>query len=576
MADVILIDPPINGRNLRPQLGTLHLAAMLLQSGYNPVLIDFTVAEDPYGQLERLLRLSPICVGISTVIGPMIKGGLEVAAFVRSRQPTIPIVWGGVHPTTASETTITSPLVDAVCLGVGEVTYQQMVKAYQIGASLDNVPGVLFKRNSKVIQTPPRTEFFDLDQLPSLPYHLVDLARYRVEDISTIFFGLTGKSALSLETSRSCAYRCEYCVNAAKREKFRTMSTGKVLAHLSEIVKLGIDNITINDDNFFVDKPRAMEILGGIVANGWKIGIFVAVRSDTLKAFTEDEWCLVKKAGVGMFGIGVESGSNRVLESIRKAEHIEDTFQANQQLAAHGIRAWIHFLYGFPGEKLEDVRQTHAAMKRVLNENPYALVNLNRLIPNPGTPSFKKCVACGWPAPTTLDEWSRVIDDTRNRRPEYLDPEIERYWKEHFQGILFPAKSLAKTVPPITALLEAYLAKSWELWGRKGAHGTPLKILVFGAGRHTAWLETISRGSPCGPTVVEVVDDNADKIQATYWGKSVIVPAKADLSGVHLIVLSTYYSLNAMDKRCREIYGERVPIVNLYDGLPDGLNPNIP
>lgn len=443
MDRVVLIDPAYGGKNKRPQLGTLNLAAMLLKEGINVELIDFSVRKDGADMLEKVLNQGVICVGISSVIGSMLRGGLDVARLVRKHSPKTPIVWGGVHPSIAAESTLRHELVDSVCVGEGELTFPLMVKAYADGKPLHDIAGIGFKENENLIFTPSRTGFFDLDSLPLLPYHLVDLDSYKIKKKGAgDFFGLLGDQILSVETSRGCIFRCTYCVNASKREPFRKMSPEKVIESLEHIVAQGVKTITINDDNFFIDKKRANRILNLIDEKKWGLEIFVAVRSDYLSSIEDSDYELMKKAGIKMFGIGVESGSEKTLKRINKKEGIEAMFEANKRLAKHKINAWVHFIYGFPGETLDDFLETYKAMKMITKENPYAHVNLNRLIPNPGTPSFQECVESGWTAPSTIEGWANIIEDISRKRPAYIDPDLERWWARHIKGTIFPTNHL--------------------------------------------------------------------------------------------------------------------------------------
>jgi radical SAM superfamily enzyme YgiQ (UPF0313 family) len=246
-----------------------------------------------------------------------------------------------------------------------------------------------------------------------------------------MFFGLENEFLLSLETTRGCAYRCNYCVNAARKWAFRKSSPERVLERIDEIVALGCHGITINDDNFFVDRQRANTILDELVRRDQGLEIFAAIRADYICKSSDAELRTMREAGIRMFGIGVESGSERVLRSINKRARLDQTFTASERLAEVGIYAWYHFIYGFPGEQVEDIALTHAAMKRIVSSNPYAQVNLNRLIPNPGTPSFHACVRAGWQPPQTIEQWARVIEETRSQRPAYITPEVERFWARH-------------------------------------------------------------------------------------------------------------------------------------------------
>lgn len=439
MPEVILIDPDSGMANTRPQLGTLHLAAMLLQAGASVEILDLSVDESGLDKLRDMLGPDVLFVGISTVIGPMLRSGIEACQIVRDFSPTIPLIWGGVHPTIEPETTLCHDMVDAIALGEGEESVVEIYQALKTGKDLYTIHGMGFMKNGEPFYTPRRSEYFDISTLPPLPYHLIDLNLFGRQVDQADFFGLKGEQLMSIESTRGCAYRCTYCVNSAKKDKFRRMSKDKVISSIEDIVALGVRSITFNDDNFFVHKDWAQSVLEEIVARDWGLEIFIAVRSDFLAEVEDEFLALMKKAGIVMLGLGVESGSDRFLKHICKKEKIASTFKASQRLNKFGINAWYHFIYGFPGETKEDLIATYKAMYYISKTNPHARVNLNQLIPNPGTPSFFECLDGGWLAPTTLEKWADVMIHTRRMgRPPYMDEDLHAWWKDHLEGLSFP------------------------------------------------------------------------------------------------------------------------------------------
>jgi radical SAM superfamily enzyme YgiQ (UPF0313 family) len=443
MAKVVLIDPPFEGSFSRPPLGTLTLAAYLKARGHEVALLNIIDRDTDGQRLRREIESGADVAGISSVIGPQLAGSLEAARIVRDANPAIPIVWGGVHPTLAPETTLRHDLCDAVCLGEGELSLPALVEAHMRGQSFDHIPGVGFKRDGRQVWTAKSPTLVDMDAVPDMPYELVDITRYRLEPGSA-FYGLTRDDILmSVETSRGCAYHCTYCVNAAKRERFRQRSPETVIRLLAPIVEeLGVRSITINDDNFFVNKRRAEAILRAIAAKDWDLEIFVAVRSDYLARQNDADFELMKAAGIKMFGIGVESGSNRMLGELQKKEPIEATYEAVQRMRKHGFTAWVHFLYGFPGETREDLIATYTAMRKVLSLNEHVQVNLNRLIPNPSTPSYRQCLELGWVPPETIEGWANVCKAIQAARPVHMDAALEQWWSDNLSAVRWPTRNL--------------------------------------------------------------------------------------------------------------------------------------
>lgn len=431
MANVVIITPRnslVNpSPNTRPPAGPLYLAATLLERGHTVRIVDESV--EPQARQAILEAIGPDthCVGISSLSGHSILAALDVAAFIRQRHPDLPIVWGGSHPTISPLGTLEHELVDAICIGEGEVSFPLMVEAYRDGTPLDGIQGIGFKRGGKPVLTEPRKQYFDLDALPSLPYHLVDLDLYKSVPYDN-FFGFRGSRVLTLEMSRGCPFRCLYCVQSVKKERFRVMSPATALRFLEDMVKAGADGVSMADDNFFTNHKRAKEVMRAILERKWPLEFFVAARSDYLARLDDEAYDLMRRIGIVMLGIGVESGSDDMLRRIGKKEHIAVTYEANRLLARKGIHAYFHFIVGFPGETLADIVATYNAMGRIMLENPCAKVTNKKLIPLPGTPVAEECFRLGMPRPATMEEWADTQDLLWERHAPYVQPAAERWY----------------------------------------------------------------------------------------------------------------------------------------------------
>ena len=448
MSRVILIDPAYDEKgNVRPQLGTLQLAGMLLREGFDPVLLDFSVLKkDASAALNEAMQGNVLFVGISTVVGSMLRGALNAAAAVRERNPIVPIVWGGVHPSLEPPTTLAHPLVDMIAVGDGEFSTVELAHRLKRGEDVTSIPGMGFLVDGKV-RVNPQKQVFDIEDSPLPPYELVPLSRYHHDfQKRESFFGLKADFVLSYESSRGCPFSCSYCVNSIRKDPFRQKSSGKIVAELDHIITTyGADGIAIIDDNFFTRPDRAFETLRLMTAKKWNCQFYVAARADFIARCTDADFDLMKSAGMVMTSMGVESGSNRMLNILNKKEKAEVALAANEKLAKHGIYAWFHFLYGFARETLDDLLANCATMRAICEANPeYARVNLNQLIPNPGSPSFNDCMEYGWTPPDSIEKWADVLIHTRRLgKPPYVDQEVWDFSRAHLEGVLdFPRNSM--------------------------------------------------------------------------------------------------------------------------------------
>jgi len=434
MAKVILIVPKGVRYPLYPHLGLLYLAAMIHQD-YSVKIIDCSVEPDPDKLLKMHLTSDTLCVGITSMTGAQIGGGLKIASLVRGMRPDLPLVWGGIHATLDPRGTLSHPLVDIVCQGEGELSFPLVIKSLAEKKSLDEIPGIGYKHNGKSAFTEPGKEFFDLNQLPLLPFSLVNLPAYDRINFLKLFnppthyvFGFKNKSVGGLETTRGCPYQCTYCVRSIKREPIHFMEVGMVMRHIEHMRSHNIRSIEFVNDNFFCNLDWARNLLQEIKEQNWRMEFFLNVRADFLAKVDKSILDLMESAGVLTIGVGAESGSDRMLGIINKQAASGDALIANRRIKKHRIMALFGFLGGFPDERLDDIIKTYLSMFMIMLKNPRSKVMFSKLFPNVNTPVYQRCLEKGLPPRARLDEWVDALDlSWRGKKTVYIEPEVEEW-----------------------------------------------------------------------------------------------------------------------------------------------------
>lgn len=392
MAHVILCFPG-TGQDRREYeilpLSLLFLAAPLVRDGHEVTIIDQRKEPDWTSCLRSAInRPQTIAAGISSMTGPQISHGLAMARQIRSLAPELPIVWGGVHPSLLPEQTVASPWVDLVVIGEGDVTFPQLINRLEKGKGWHDIPGLCYRLRGKPIRT-PLAQGVDLETLPPVPYDLVDLNRYRARTFRNI------NPSLPIVTSRGCAFRCAYCYNTSfHQSRWKGLSPEKVFAEISRLATQYLsEGIFLLDDNFFGDRKRAEQILGLLIKNGLDINVYNAnVRADFLYHSSTEYLKLIRRGGIRQVFVGIESGSNRVLQLIRKGITVEQVLEVNKRLGKAEIVPVYSFMVGLPGETWTEVRQTLNLMIRLIEENPQArLYKTCIYLPMPGTELYEKC-----------------------------------------------------------------------------------------------------------------------------------------------------------------------------------------
>ncbi|MEW6490792.1 MAG: radical SAM protein [Thermodesulfobacteriota bacterium] len=458
--DVVLFNPaPRSGwqpqRRVELPLGLLCSATPLVREGVRVRIVDEYANPGWRQELEAALAERPVCFGVTCMTGPQIRHALEGCRLARQRHPGVPIVWGGVHASLLPEQTLQNPYADVVVVGEGEDTFPELVRALARGGPLGEISGIAYREDGRTVTTSPRP-YVDLDAQPPLSYHLIDMAKYRRR--------LFGLDHVSFNSSRGCVFRCSFCWDPVMHgRRWRAMGPETVLGHLERIVRdHDLRGFLFTDDHFFIDLDRAHRILEGIVASGLGISISkLQIRADALNRLDADFLDLMVRAGVKRVSVGVESGSQRVLDLLQKDLRVEDVAAANRKLAAYPIVPVYLFMMGLPTETREELGESIALAVRLTDENTRAVKTFNIYTPYPGTELYGRCVELGLEGPECLEDWaefnfrnvserSRWVSRDMRRLVEALDFPLMFLGKGHFVA---PYK---RTHPLVVALARLY------------------------------------------------------------------------------------------------------------------------
>ena len=409
MPDVILVYPrtlwDIQNVTTRLPLAALYIGSVLQEHGFSVQVIDQRVDARWQDTLREALRERPTWVGISSMTGRQIHWGLEASRIVRGADPTIPLVWGGVHPTILPEQTLAHPLVDVVVVGEGEMTALELTQVLQEGgpgAALEDIAGLVWQRGGEVIHNPPRA-YTPMDEWPYLDYDLVDIENYVLAEVP-------GERSLQITTSRGCPMRCGYCYLTVVPDgrRYRAESPERTVQRIERMVRLfGINAVHIIDDEFFTQRRRASQVCERIIESGIQITLRTNCRIDYVDRMSLDDLRLFRRAGFKHLYLGAESGNDRVLAFIDKGIRREQVLRVNLKLKEAGIAPKFSFMGGFPTEIIGEVKDTIQLMAQLIEDNPEASTTPVQLYsPYPGTALYETCLRTGTDMPQTLEGWT--------------------------------------------------------------------------------------------------------------------------------------------------------------------------
>jgi radical SAM superfamily enzyme YgiQ (UPF0313 family) len=238
------------------------------------------------------------------------------------------------------------------------------------------------------------------------------------------------------------------------------MDTEQTLFRIKRVVeKYGIKAFIFSDDNFFTNLDRAHDILEGFV----KLNLDIRwgkgdIRLDQLASLDDEYLQLIERSGCHSLAIGIESGSQRIADAMRKGIDVSQAISVNRKLAKYKLLVKYLFLLGIPGETETDLAESASLMLKLLDDNPKARNGVQIFVPYPGTELFDIAVQHGLQMPQKLEEWAAF--GWINRKVEYpwLSAEMKGLLRMlSFCGVFMPSdksiKHFSANVSPVISLV---------------------------------------------------------------------------------------------------------------------------
>ena len=384
--------------SLRLPLAVLFVATPLMKRGYKVKILDLRL--DRYQDHDFS---NDLCVGISAITSGQITHGLEAAKWVRHKHPHIPLVWGGIHPTTFPEQTLANPYVDVIVKQEGEATFLELVQVIENDGlredSLSKVQGLAFKTKEGQTVTNPNRPFLDFNTVDLPAYDLVDINRY---------FGI--RHTFDYQSSRGCPFDCGFCYNKVFNNlRWRPKSADLVVDELMYLGdKYNVKEFSTVDDEFFIQKKRDTAIVEKLVEKSFNARWSGFCRFDTFDRL-EDSWLpKLRASGMEQIWMGAESGNTDILKYMNKKVNIDQILSAMVRTKKVAIRPAVSFILGSYGETDTSIEDTLGLYDKILRVNPDAEINgVFVYTPYPGASMYEDAVKNGFDAPKSLEEWGQ-------------------------------------------------------------------------------------------------------------------------------------------------------------------------
>lgn len=383
----------------RPPSGILYVGGALKNAGYD-VRVRHISYKEIDKEAESIAELDPLFVGFTVFIGSNVKHSAMMARRIKQLNPSIPIVWGGVHGSLIPEQCLKENYIDIVVIGEGEEAVVELATTLSERRNLSQVYGIGYKLDGKIMINPRRPPIQDIDQY-EMDYSLVDAKRY-------IYFSEDKSSVLRYVTSRGCPFNCGFCYNKRFNQGiWRPHSPEKILTNIKALKeKYHFERVSFDDDYFFANKKRAFEILKGLKDMGLSAENFDLHVVDIKKEEIIKE---LSDLGVRAVFFGWESGSDRILNMINKGITVNDIVRSVEILAKYPqIKLEAQGIIGFPTETIEEVQNTMKLALKLIDIHPVIHLHISLYLPFPGNDLYELALREGFAIPENTEGWGDI------------------------------------------------------------------------------------------------------------------------------------------------------------------------
>ncbi|MBI5440073.1 MAG: B12-binding domain-containing radical SAM protein [Deltaproteobacteria bacterium] len=392
--------------------GSRLIAALLKREGHSVKTVFFAKGDytaQQIAQLDSVLeRVDLVMVAVYSLFA---QRAVQVTRFVRERYPGLKVVWGGPHCISAPDLSLRH--ADGVCFAEGDRAVVELVRKMEAGEDYTDVPNMSFMIDGRKRTNAALPPSEDLDRLPFPDHELEDqfvLGDRLVpvtEDVLREHYTeyLSKSPTYFVLTSLGCPHSCSYCNNVRYellhgKTKIRFRSIENVILELEHVLPKFpfFESISFGDDDFLTRSEENIRQFAAEYKKRIGLPFFVTFSANT---FTKKKLDILLEAGLRQVQMGVQSGSQRVLEAVfnRKIK-LEKTKEVVRQLTPYleegKLRLWLDFIVDNPYETPDDVLATY---QYLIQLPPTANVRLFKLQFFPGTPLYERAVADGYIEP---------------------------------------------------------------------------------------------------------------------------------------------------------------------------------
>jgi radical SAM superfamily enzyme YgiQ (UPF0313 family) len=360
-----------------PTLGLLYNSAYLRRAGFSVEIYDTT-----FGNRQELYDRLARERGVLGIYTNLITRASVIEILGAAKRHGWTVVLGG--PESANYTAeYMAHGADVVVVGEGEATLAELLPALARGGPhrLHGIAGTTFRdEDGQLVTNPPREQIDDIDSLPWPDREQIDIPKY--VDVWRTHHGM---GSVNLITARGCPYKCKWCSHAVfgythRRRNF--LDCAAEVQHINDVYRP--DQVWYADDVFTINHRWLYEYAAELKRRGLKLPFETISRADRM--MKDEVLATLAEMGCYRIWIGSESGSQRVLDAMRRGVTVEQVQWATKAAQRHGIEVGMFLMWGYDGEELEDIQATIDHVKKA---NPNIFLT-TVAYPIKNTPNYEK------------------------------------------------------------------------------------------------------------------------------------------------------------------------------------------
>lgn len=399
-------------KNPFPPLGTLYAASLLRKNGFGVSLFDTNLLDSPKSIQPLLHRTKPEYLVIYddgfNYLTKMCLTNMRNACFEM-------IKYGKNHDCTvivcSSDSTdhykeYIEKGADFILQGEGEITLLELLRLLDTKQNIDDLPGIVFKKNDAIQLNKKREVQQALDDFPMPAWDLVNIESYRS------IWKLSGQPfTLNIATTRGCPYKCNWCAKPIYGNRYNAHSPEYIVKEIQFLKEeFGVTRFWMCDDIFGLKPNWVQEFNAKLKEQKLKISYYIQSRVDLL--LKEDTIDCLAESGLEEVWVGAESASQKILDAMDKGTTVEQIYQATKILKSKKIKVSFFLQFGYLTENQEDILKTIAMVKELMPDN----IGISVSYPLPGTKFYEKVkddlkLKSNW---TDSDDFDMMFNGTYN------------------------------------------------------------------------------------------------------------------------------------------------------------------